>query len=82
VLWQRRLPAWSFAAPAASPGAIFFATFDGTLYGLRSDDGGDLLHAAAPEMCACAPSLAEDALLLGTGAGDFLPGTGLYCFGE
>jgi outer membrane protein assembly factor BamB len=81
VLWQRRLPAWSFAAPAASPGAIFFATFDGTLYGLRSDDGGALLQSSVPEMCACAPSLAEDSLLLGTGAGAFLPGTGLYCLG-
>jgi outer membrane protein assembly factor BamB len=80
VLWQTTLPAFSFAAPAAAKDAIAIAGSDGVLRLLAPTTGALLAELPLSEPSSGAPSVTDNAVLVGTGAGAFLPGDSLVCF--
>jgi outer membrane protein assembly factor BamB len=80
VLWQTTLPAFSFAAPAVSKDAIAVPGSDGTLRLLAPATGALLAELPLSEPSSGAPSVTDNTLLVGTGAGAFLPGDSLVSF--
>ncbi len=48
VRWHESYEAPAFGAPVAVNDMVFFATFDGTLYGLDAETGGEVWSAALP----------------------------------
>jgi outer membrane protein assembly factor BamB len=80
VLWQSTLPAFSFAAPAVGDDALAVPGSDGTLRLLAPEDGKLLSELPLLQPSAGAPSLTRHRVLIGTGAGPFLPGDSLICF--
>lgn len=80
VLWQSALPAFSFAAPAVCDDAVAVPGSDGTLRLLAPEDGKLLSELPLLEPSSGAPSLTRRRVLIGTGAGQFLPGDSLICF--
>ena len=81
VLWRQRFDGAAFSAPAVADGTVWIAAADGTLRCLRAADGAVLSSAALREPSACGPSIAHGALVVGTGAGPYLRGDSLVCFG-
>jgi outer membrane protein assembly factor BamB len=81
VLWQRRLPSFSFAAPAVAGDHLFATGADGTLRGLIAATGELVaeVHLGAPSTGA--PAAAEGRIVVGAGAEPFLPGHLLVCIG-
>ena len=80
VLWQSVLPAFSFAAPAVGDDAVAVPGSDGTLRLLAPEDGKLLSELSLLEPSSGAPSITRRRVLIGTGAGQFLPGDSLICF--
>ena len=54
---------------------------DGTLRILSVDDGAIRSELTLGEPSASAPAVADGRLIVGTGAGPYLPGDSLICFG-
>jgi outer membrane protein assembly factor BamB len=82
VLWQVALPALSFAAPAVSRDVLAIAGSDGTLRLLAPATGTQLAELPLAEPSSGAVSATDEQLLVGTGAGPFLPGDSLVSFGR
>ena len=82
VLWQTTLPAFSFAAPAVSRDALAVPGSDGTLRLLAPATGAVLAELPLGQPSSGAPSVTDGTVLAGTGAGAFLPGDSLVCFGR
>lgn len=82
VLWQVALPALSFAAPAVSGDVLAVAGSDGTLRLLAPATGTQLAELPLAEPSSGAVSVTDGQLLVGTGAGPFLPGDSLVSFGR
>ena len=82
VLWQRRLPSLSFAAPAVAGNRLFAAGADGTLRGLASATGKLVAEVPLGAPSTGAPAVAEGRLVVGAGAEPFLPGHLLVCIGR
>jgi PQQ-like domain len=80
VSWQATLPAFSFAAPAVSRDAVAVPGSDGFLRLLAPTTGALLAELPLAEPSSGAPSVTDGMVLVGTGAGAFLPGTSLVCF--
>jgi outer membrane protein assembly factor BamB len=80
VLWRNALPAFSFAAPAVGADAVAVPGSDGTLRLLAPGDGQLLSELPLLEPSSGAPSITRRRVLIGTGAGPFLPGNSLICF--
>jgi outer membrane protein assembly factor BamB len=79
VLWERRLPSFSFAAPAIAGSRLFAAGADGTLRGLATASGKIVATVPLGAPSTGAPAVAEGRLVVGTGAEPFLPGHVLVC---
>jgi outer membrane protein assembly factor BamB len=79
-LWQTTLPAFSFAPPAVADDAVAVPGSDGTLRLLAPDDGALLSALPLLEPSSGAPSVTDGTVVVGTGAGPFLPGDSLICF--
>jgi outer membrane protein assembly factor BamB len=79
VLWQRRLPSFSFAAPAIAGNRLFAAGADGTLRGLATATGKVVAAVPLGAPSTGAPAVAEGHLVVGAGAEPFLPGHLLVC---
>ena len=82
VLWQTTLPAFSFAAPAIAKDALAVPGSDGTLRLLAPDTGAVTAELSLTEPSSGAPSVSDGSVLVGTGAGPFLPGDSLVSFGR
>lgn len=82
VLWQTTLPAFSFAAPAISKDALAVPGSDGTLRLLTPATGAVTAELPLTEPSSGAPSVTDGSVLVGTGAGPFLPGDSLVSFGR
>jgi outer membrane protein assembly factor BamB len=80
VLWQTTLPAFSFAPPAVADDAVAVPGSDGTLRLLAPVDGALLSELPLSQPSSGAPSVTDREVLVGTGAGPFLPGDSLICF--
>jgi outer membrane protein assembly factor BamB len=80
VLWQTTLPAFSFAAPAVAGDAVAVPGSDGTLRVLAPANGELLSALPLLEPSSGAPSVTDRTVLVGTGAGQFLPGDSLIAF--
>jgi outer membrane protein assembly factor BamB len=80
VLWKTTLPAFSFAAPAVSDDAVAVPGSDGTLRLLAPADGKLLSALPLVEPSSGAPSVTNRTVIVGTGAGPFLPGDSLISF--
>ncbi len=82
VLWRKRLPSFSFAAPALAGDHLFATGADGTLRGLATATGA--LVAAVPlgAPSTGAPAVAGGQLVVGAGAEPFLPGHVLVSVGR
>ncbi len=80
VLWQTSLPAFSFAPPAVAEDAVAVPGSDGTLRMLAPWDGQLLSELPLSQPSSGAPSVTNRTVLIGTGAGPFLPGNSLICF--
>jgi outer membrane protein assembly factor BamB len=80
VLWRTPLPAFSFAAPAVSNDAVAVPGSDGSLRLLAPSDGVLLSTQPLAEPSSGAPSVSTGVVLVGTGAGPFLPGDSLISF--
>jgi hypothetical protein len=74
VLWKRRLPSFSFAAPAIAGNRLFAAGADGTLRGLATATGKVVAAVRLGAPSTGAPAVAEGRLVVGAGAEPFLPG--------
>jgi outer membrane protein assembly factor BamB len=81
VLWRRRLPSFSFAAPAVAGDRLFAAGADGTLRGLETATGRVVAAVPLGAPSTGAPAVAEGRLVVGAGAEPFLPGHLLVCIG-
>jgi outer membrane protein assembly factor BamB len=81
VLWRRRLPSFSFAAPAIAGDRLFAAGADGTLRGLATSTGRLVTTVPLGAPSTGAPAVAEGRLVVGAGAEPFLPGHLLVCIG-
>jgi outer membrane protein assembly factor BamB len=81
VLWQRRLPSFSFAAPAIAGNRLFATGADGTLRGLATATGRVVAAVRLGAPSTGAPAVAEGRLVVGAGAEPFLPGHLLVCIG-
>lgn len=81
VVWRRRLPSFSFAAPAVTGRALAVPGADGVLRVLATGDGTTLAEAPLGEPSSCPPVVAQGRLVVGTGAEPFLPGRSLVCLG-
>ena len=81
VLWQRRLPSFSFAAPAVAGDHLFATGADGTLRGLSTATGTLVADIPLGAPSTGAPAVAEGRLVVGAGAEPFLPGHLLVCIG-
>jgi outer membrane protein assembly factor BamB len=79
VLWERRLPSFSFAAPAVAGSRLFAAGADGTLRGLATSTGKVVATVPLGAPSTGAPAVAEGRLVVGAGAEPFLPGHLLVC---
>jgi outer membrane protein assembly factor BamB len=82
VLWQTTLPAFSFAAPAAAKDAVAVPGSDGALRLLAPATGALLAELPLNEPSSGAPSVSDGSVLVGTGAGPFLPGDSIVSFGR
>jgi outer membrane protein assembly factor BamB len=82
VVWQTTLPAFSFAAPAVAGDVVAVPGSDGTLRLLAPADGQLLAALPLLEPSSGAPSVTDRTVLVGTGAGQFLPGDSLIAFTE
>ena len=82
VLWQTTLPAFSFAAPAVARDAVAVPGSDGMLRLLAPATGALLAELPLGEPSSGAPSMTDGTVLVGTGAGAFLPGDSLVCLGR
>jgi outer membrane protein assembly factor BamB len=80
VLWQSTLPAFSFAPPAIARDAVAVPGSDGTLRLLAPASGALLAELPLGEPSSGGPSVTDETVLVGTGAGAFLPGDSLVCF--
>lgn len=74
VLWRRRLPSFSFAAPAVAGDRLFVTGADGTLRGLATATGRVVAATPLGAPSTGAPAVAEGRLVVGAGAEPFLPG--------
>jgi outer membrane protein assembly factor BamB len=81
VLWQTTLPAFSFAAPAVARDTLAVPGSDGALRLLAPVTGALLAELPLGQPSSGAPSVTDGAVLVGTGAGPFLPGDSLVSFG-
>ena len=81
VLWRRRLPSFSFAAPALAGDRLFASGADGTLRGLATATGKLIAEVPLGAPSTGAPAVAEGRLVVGAGAEPFLPGHLLVCIG-
>jgi outer membrane protein assembly factor BamB len=81
VLWRRRLPSFSFAAPAVAGDRLFAAGADGMLRGLETATGRVVAAVPLGAPSTGAPAVAEGRLVVGAGAEPFLPGHLLVCIG-
>jgi outer membrane protein assembly factor BamB len=82
VLWQRTLPAFSFAPPAVARDAVAVPGSDGMLRLLSPASGALLAELPLGEPSSGGPSVTEHTVLVGTGAGAFLPGDSLVSLGR
>jgi outer membrane protein assembly factor BamB len=80
VLWRRRLSGFSFAPPAVASGRVHASSSDGELRALRADDGEIASVGPLGEPSAGSVSAARGHALVGTGAGEHLPGAHVVCF--
>ena len=81
VLWQRRVPSFSFAAPAVAGDRLFATGADGTLRTLATATGKLVAEIPLGAPSTGAPAVAEGRLVVGAGAEPFLPGHLLVCIG-
>jgi len=81
VIWQRRLPSFSFAAPALAGDRLCTAGADGTLRLLSARNGRVADEVVLGDPSTCPPAAAHGRLVVGTGSAPFLPGTSLICLG-
>jgi outer membrane protein assembly factor BamB len=81
VLWRRRLPSFSFAAPAVAGDRVFATGADGTLRALATATGRPVGAVRLGAPSTGAPAVAEERLVVGAGAEPFLPGHLLVCIG-
>jgi outer membrane protein assembly factor BamB len=82
VLWRRALASFSFAAPAIAQDRLAVVGVDGTVRLLAVADGAPIGELPLGEPSSGAPAAAGGVLVVGTGAGPFLPGDSLLCLGE
>lgn len=80
VLWETTLPAFSFAPLAVATDAVAVPGSDGALRLLAPKDGMVLSTQPLAEPSSGAPSVSNGVVLVGTGAGPFLPGDSLVSF--
>jgi hypothetical protein len=81
VLWRRRLPSFSFAAPALAGDRLFATGADGMLRGLETATGEVVATVPLGAPSTGAPAVAQGKLVVGAGAEPFLPGHLLVCIG-
>jgi outer membrane protein assembly factor BamB len=81
VIWRRRLPTFSFAAPALAGHHLCTAGADGTLRLLSARNGHVAAEVALGDPSTCPPAAAHGRLVVGTGSEPFLPGTSLISLG-
>ena len=81
VLWRRRLPSFSFAAPALAGDRLFATGADGMLRGLETATGEIVATVPLGAPSTGAPAVAQGKLVVGAGAVPFLPGHLLVCIG-
>jgi outer membrane protein assembly factor BamB len=81
VLWRRWLSGFAFGPPAVASGMVYAGSSDGELRALRADDGSVAAVAALGDPTAGSVSVARGSALIGTGAGEHLPGGDLVCLG-
>ena len=79
VLWRRRLPSFSFAAPALGGDRLFATGADGTLRALETGTGALVAAVKLGAPSTGAPAVAAARLVVGAGAEPFLPGHLLVC---
>ncbi|HEX3737791.1 MAG TPA: PQQ-binding-like beta-propeller repeat protein [Solirubrobacterales bacterium] len=65
--WSETYEAPAFGAPVAVNDMVFFATFDGTLYGLDAESGGEVWSAALPAGSNSGMTASGDTLLVPAG---------------
>jgi alcohol dehydrogenase (cytochrome c) len=65
--WSEEYEAPAFGAPVAVNDMVFFATFDGTLYGLDGETGGEVWSASLPAGSNSGMAAAGDTLLVPAG---------------
>jgi outer membrane protein assembly factor BamB len=81
VLWRAVLPALCFGAPALAGGRLHVSGSDGVLRVLDARDGRLVGSAELGEPSAAPVAVGAGRLLVGTGAGPYLPGSSLVCLG-
>ena len=81
VLWRRRLPSFSFAAPAVAGARLFATGADGKLRELATATGKLVATIPLGAPSTGAPAVAEGRLVVGAGAEPFLPGHLLVAIG-
>jgi outer membrane protein assembly factor BamB len=79
-VWETTLPAFSFAPPAVAEDVVAVPGSDGTLRLLATTNGALLAALPLLEPSSGAPSVTNGTVLIGTGAGPFLPGDSLISF--
>ncbi|MGH7856874.1 MAG: PQQ-binding-like beta-propeller repeat protein, partial [Candidatus Binatia bacterium] len=80
VRWSQRLPAFQMAPMSVAAGVVFMGLADGKLRAWRATDGEPLWESAAYSPIAGGPAIVAGHVLVGTGAGMFLPGRKLLAF--
>jgi alcohol dehydrogenase (cytochrome c) len=66
-LWERLFPSPAFGCATVSNDVVFTSTFDGTLYGLSTEDGAVLWRTRLRAGINGCPAVADDLLVVGAG---------------
>jgi outer membrane protein assembly factor BamB len=82
IVWRRRLPSFSFAAPALAGDRLFATGADGTLRALETATGRVVAAIPLGAPSTGAPAVGDGRLVVGAGAEPFLPGHLLVCVGS
>jgi len=80
IRWLHSLPAFQFGPLSVAAGVVYLGLVDGRLRAWRANDGTLLWESPAAQPIAGGPAITRGMVLVGHGAGEFLPGNTLSAF--
>ena len=79
--WRQTLPAFQFGPVSVANGVVYIGLVDGKLRAFRAENGELLWESPHGPPIAGGPAIAHGMVFVGSGAGQFLPGSTLRAFG-